>query len=219
MAEFFLALALFLMAHVLPSRRGLRARMVAAVGERRYLLGYSLLSLALIAWLISAAVRAPVVPLWPTQPWHYHAALTLMLPAAMLFLSGALEPNPLSVAFRKSGYDPQRPGIVGLTRHPILWAFLLWSLAHVLPNGDLVSLILFGGFALFAFGGTRILDRRKRREMGPEWQRLAATGRPDFGSLVVAVVGGAVLWALLLWLHPLVIGPNPAAVLGWTGAS
>ncbi len=215
MTEFLLALAGFLFAHVLPSRFGLRARLVSTVGERTYLIGYSLLSLALIAWLISAAVRAPVVPLWQTQVWHYHAALTLMLPASMLFLGGALSPNPLSVSFRKTGYDPKQPGVVGLTRHPILWAFLLWSVAHVLPNGDLVSLIMFGGFAVFALGGMTILDRRRRRELGPDWQRLAATAWPDFGSLFVAIVGGALLWALLLWLHPVLIGPDPLAIVGW----
>lgn len=58
------------------------------------------------------------------------------------------------------------------SRHPLLAALALWAAAHVVPNGDLAHLILFGTFAAFAFLGGRLIDRRKRHEMGPEWQRL-----------------------------------------------
>lgn len=228
MIEFALALSAFLAAHILPARLGLRAWAVAGIGERAYLAAYSLLSIALLAWLISAAVRAPAIPLWPTTPGAYHAALALMLPASILLVAGAASPNPLSVGFSARGYDPARPGIVGVTRHPLLWGFALWAVAHLIPNGDLVSLIMFAGFALFALLGMAIVDRRKRRQLGGEWHRLAAaTAAVPFaawrrtrralrwrpGDLTLALFGGAALYALLLWLHPRVIGPDPAAVL------
>ena len=228
MLEFLLALAAFLAAHVLPVRTGLRAALVARLGERTYLIGYSLLSLALLAWLIAAAIRAPVVPLWAASLDHYRAALVLMLPACMLMVGGAASPNPLSVSFASAGYDAAAPGVVGVTRHPLLWGFALWALAHILPNGELVPLIMFGGFGLFALTGMTIVDRRKRRQLGPEWERLAApTSALPFaawyrhpaarcwrpGAAVVTLVGGAALYLALLWLHPHVIGPDPAAAL------
>ena len=228
MTEFLLALAAFLAAHVIPSRTGLRARLAARFGERAYLAGYSLVSLALLAWLIAAAIRAPVVPLWTISLAHYWIALALMLPAAMLLVGGASAPNPLSVSFGSGRYDPSRPGIVGVTRHPLLWGFALWALAHLLPNGELVPLIMFGGFALFALLGMWIVDRRKRRQLGAEWERLAApTSIVPFAAwfadpasrhwrpadLLATLAGGPALYALLLWLHPRVIGPDPGALL------
>lgn len=229
MAEFLAALLAFLLSHSLPERTGLRRRLVAATGERAYLILYSLLSIMLLAWLISAALRAPFVPLWPLQTWHYYVPLVLMLPASMLLVGGALSANPLSIGFSSRALDPDRPGLVGVTRHPILWAFALWSFAHLAANGDLVSAILFGGFGLFALAGMAILDRRKRRSLGGDWPRLAAptsaipfaallAGRASWrwraGEMAATLIGGALLYCALLRLHPLVFGIDPAAVLG-----
>jgi uncharacterized membrane protein len=226
--DFLLALAAFLAAHVLPARLGWRDRIAERIGERSYQLGYSLLSVVLLAWLIKAALAAPVVPLWPGALWQYHLALGLMVPACILLVAAAFSPNPLSISFHASGYDRAYPGIVGVTRHPLLWGFALWSIAHLVANGDLVSLILFGGFGLFSFGGLVILDRRKRRQLGTHWPELAAaTSVVPFvawfrhpsarrwrgASLLIALGGGAGLYALLLTLHPLVIGPDPASAL------
>jgi uncharacterized membrane protein len=187
MTEFLLALLAFVAAHVLPARMGLRDRGVALWGERAYLAVYALLSVALLAWLISAAPRAPVIPLWSAGPAGYHFALTLMLPACVLLAGGAASPNPLSINFGVSGYDPSRPGLVGVTRHPLLWGFFLWAVAHLIPNGDLVSLILFGGFALFALLGMVIIDRRKRRQLGEQCRRCAG-GRAISSSLWAAAL-------------------------------
>jgi uncharacterized membrane protein len=228
MAEFFLALALFFAAHVIPGRTGLRALLVSRLGSGAYLAGYSLLSIVLLTWLIVAAIRAPVVPLWSTSAASYWIALALMLPASMLFVGGATSPNPLSVGFISEGYEPSAPGIMGVTRHPLLWGFVLWALSHALPNGELVPLIMFGGFGLFAFLGMLIVDQRKRRQIGSDWHRLAApTSIVPFAAwlskpaarrwrapaALTTVIGGAVFYLLLLWLHPRVIGPDPAALL------
>ncbi|MEI4263705.1 NnrU family protein [Roseovarius sp. D0-M9] len=69
-------------------------------------------------------------------------------------------------------FDAARPGIVRWSRHPLLLAMALWAAAHIVPNGDLAHVILFGTFAIFALLGGQLIDRRKRHEMGPEWQRL-----------------------------------------------
>ena len=228
MAEFFLALAAFVAAHVLPARLGLRAWLVRTVGEPFYLFLYSLLSLGLLYWLILAAIDAPVVPLWPTTVLSYHLALALMLPASMLLAGGLFTPNPLSIGFAAIGYDPVRPGLVGVTRHPLLWGFALWAISHIVANGELVPLIMFGFFLLMAFGGMAILDRRKKRHLGLEWTRLAGpTSILPFAawprdrramrwgplSLAATLIGGIGLYWLMLWLHPRLIGPDPGALI------
>jgi uncharacterized membrane protein len=227
MAEFLLALFLFLASHSIPARPTVRRRIAAAIGERTYLTLYSLLSLALLVWLISAASRAPLVPLWDLEPWHYHVPIALMLPALILFVGGMVSPNPLSISFGRGAFDPERPGIVGVTRHPVLWGFALWSGAHVVPNGDLVSVIMFGGFCLFSLAGMKMIDRRKRRSLGAAWEKLAGrTSLLPFGAAISGRTGlapthlllgwtaiGIAAYAALLFLHPLLFGVDPAIVL------
>jgi uncharacterized membrane protein len=150
MTEFILALLVFLLAHSIPARPAVRRRLVAAFGERLYLLLYSLLSLLLLVWLISAAVRAPTITLWPTGIWAYHLALALMLPACWLLVGGLTTPNPRSI-----------------------------SLAG------------------------------QRAQWGRLVQKRGWSGR----QLLLTFGGGTLLYLLLLGLHPLLIGPNPLAVL------
>ncbi|MDF2233828.1 NnrU family protein [Albimonas sp. CAU 1670] len=217
MPEFALAFAVFLAAHVLPAATGLRAAAVARVGRGRWVLGYSLLSIALLAWLISAALRAPYVELWaPSRPLAL-VALAVMPLACMLLAAGAARANPVSVSFRGGPVDAARPGVLALTRHPILWAFALWGGAHALANGDLVSVTLFGGFALFALVGMRGLERRARRRgetagfapaRGPLGARLRRAASP---RLAAEAALGLALYALLLALHGPALGVAPTA--------
>lgn len=229
MLEFIAALAAFLASHSIPARSAARALLAAHLGERGYLIGYSLLSLALLAWLLSAAARAPFLPLWDVAIWQYYAPITLMLPAFLLLAGGAICPNPLSVSFSGRKFDPARPGIVAITRHPLLWAFALWAFAHVVPNGDLVSVIMFGGFGSFALLAMPIVDRRKRRALGTEWGALAqrtslfpfaallggrARARWHRGDLAGTIAFGSGLYAGLFWLHPWLFGPDPKIAFG-----
>ena len=122
----------------------------------------------------------------------------------VLLVLGLSSPNPLSMsAVRGAAFDPARPGIVALVRHPVLWAALLWALAHLVPNGDLAHVILFGLLALLAGGGMLIFDRRQRRRLGEEeWARLAAHSsnlpfRGLRGSGGIALPGGADVWRLV----------------------
>ncbi len=222
-AGYGLAFAVFFATHMIPARPRLRARLTRAIGERAYLTLYGLVSALVLAWLIAAAGRAPYIPLWPETAWTRWVPNLLMPPAILLAVFGIGAPNPLSIASRKTGFDPARPGIAGLTRHPLLWALALWALGHLIANGDLAHVILFGLFAGFALLGMVLIDRRRRRMLGEEtWRRLAAccpalpfaalvTGRwrprgwPHPGRLLLA----AAIWAVLLWLHPLVIGTSP----------
>ena len=229
MTEFAIALVLFLLAHAVPARPSVRRRLTGTLGERTYLALYSVVSIALLVWVIWAAVRAPYVALWSPAPWQYVVALAAMPLALVLLGAGLAQPNPLSISFSQRPFDPQRPGIVAITRHPLLWGFGLWALSHVPPNGDLVGLILFGGLAVFSFAGTRLVDRRKRRMSGSEpWAALAAgnsnvpfvallAGRsrlPTDPQTWLGALAGLVVYALLLLGgHVWLFAVDPLAML------
>ena len=229
MTEFAIALVLFLLAHAVPARPAVRHRLTAALGERPYLALYSAVSIALLVWVIWAAVRAPYVAVWFPAPWQQVVTLVAMPLALVLLGAGAVQPNPLSAAFSQRPFDPQRPGIVAVTRHPLLWGFGLWALSHVPPNGDLVGLILFSGLSVFSFAGTWLVDRRKRRSLGPEaWAVLAAgTSNIPFAALLFGrsrlpmdgrtwlgvLAGLAVYVLLLLGGHVWLFGVDPLSML------
>ncbi len=212
-----LALAVFLASHGLFLRPALRRPAEAALGRTGFTLAYSLLSLLLLAWVVAAALAAPVVVLWPQAAWMRWAPPLAMPWACLLAVAGLTTANPFSIGPGGRGYDPARPGILRLTRHPVPWALALWAAAHILPNGHLAALMLFVPLLALAVAGPGLLDRARRRTLGPaEWLGLAAaTTRPvDWPALGrelgwARVAGGLGLYALLLVLHPLVIGASP----------
>jgi len=213
--EFTAALLLFLASHAIPVRPPVRPWLVRRLGLRGYILSYSLLSLAILAWLVMAAARAPyvgVLPYWEGFRW---VPLLLMPLACLLAVAGMMRQNPLSFGgLGLRAFDPAEPGILAVSRHPLLAAMALWGGAHLLANGDLAHVILFGLFAGFAWIGMGLIDRRKQRQLGQaEWTRLSRnTARLNLARLrpspSEAALAGAVFLALLL-LHAPVIGYHP----------
>lgn len=224
MAEFLSAIAIFALAHTVPPIPSVRNRLIELVGFRVYIIAYSLLSLALIVWVIAAARAAPYWPLWTWQPWQAVIPLVVMPLAMWLIIAGLTCPNPLSISLRSR--EASRAGfVVAVTRHPVLWGFLLWSASHIPANGDLVSLVLFGSLSIFATFGLYALDLRERRRLGQQaWRQLARTTsmvpfvalierRTSLAlskSLAISLVATA---AIYLWFvlqgHSLLIGINP----------
>lgn len=214
--EFAFAFAAFFLTHSIPIRPPLRPWAVARLGHAGFGIAYSALSLAVLAWLNAAAGRAPYVPLWDWAPWQNHVVLAVMLPVCVILSLAIARPNPFSFGGAQNDrFDPASPGIVRLTRHPLLLALGIWSAAHILPNGDLAHVILFGTFAGFAMLGGRLVDRRRQREMGQRWHDLRAALSECPASLsltadtLLRLAAGLMLYAGLIWLHPLVIGVDP----------
>lgn len=216
--EFVLAWAAFFATHSLPLRPRIRPWLQARLGPRGFTLAYSALSLAALFWLIGAAGRAPFVPMWNWASWQVHVTLTIMLPVCLILALSVGRPNPFSFGGARTGrFDPKRAGIVRVIRHPLLLALALWAASHVVPNGDLAHVLLFGVFAAFATLGGRLVDRRKQREMGAEWQRLhdevtACTGniRPfSWAAASARLAAGVALYAGLIWAHPWLFGVSP----------
>jgi uncharacterized membrane protein len=218
-----LAVAVFLASHSLLTRPAWRRPAEAALGRTGFTLAYSLLSLLLLAWVVAAAMAAPVVVVWKQAEWMRWLPPLAMPWACLLGFAGMTTPNPFSIGPGSigpggRGFDPAKPGILRLTRHPVLAALALWAGAHILPNGHLAALLLFVPLLALAVAGPRMLDAKRRRSLGPEeWQRLAAAtaARPlDWPALLREVgwwrlAGGLALYALLIALHPLVIGVSP----------
>lgn len=210
--EFSLAFLAFFASHGIPVRPPVKDHIVALIGARGFTLAYSALSIAVLVWLIGAAGRTPYVELWPRETWQTHVPLSVMSLATIIIALALFRPNPLSFGgANNDAFDPAHPGIVGWFRHPLLVALALWSGAHIVPNGDLAHVILFGTFLAFSILGMKMIDRRKKRMLGDDWRQLTKTApRIEITPGGVARIAlGLGLYGLLIWLHSPVIGINP----------
>jgi uncharacterized membrane protein len=171
-----LTLLAFVISHTVPALPGVRVRLIGLFGREVYFLAYGVTSLVLLIGLVSAASTAPYVELWPPTDGLLWVPRLAMLPGIILATHGLLAPNPLSLTMNRRGcFDPQRPGVVGLVRHPVLWAMLIWSASHVAANGAWAHVVLFGTFALMSVQGMVAIDRRRQSSLGhSEWRRLSA---------------------------------------------
>lgn len=220
-----LAFAFFLASHAVPARPPVRRALEGRIGERAYLLAYSFVSIVALGLLIMAAGRAPYVELWSVQEWHMGVPHVVMPFVCLLIAFAIAAPNPLSFGGRAPDvFDPDHPGTAGVARHPLLLALALWSLAHLMPNGDLAHALVFGPSAAFALAGMLMIDRRKKRQWGEaEWNRLAAKTslvpfaallsgrwRPDprrlNGGAAIRLLASLILYWVLVAAHERVIG-------------
>jgi uncharacterized membrane protein len=164
-----------------------RDRMAARIGVLRWQALYSLVALAgfvLIVWGYGLARQASVVLYVPPAGLR-HVALLLMLPVFPLLLAA---------------YLPGR--IQAATKHPMLAATKLWAVAHLLANGNLADVVLFGAFLAWA-----VADRISVKRRTP----LPVPGAPPsrWNDAVAVVAGLALYVAFLLWLHVRLIGVRP----------
>jgi uncharacterized membrane protein len=221
MTALVLSALLFVGLHFLISSTPLRGAIVARTGERAFLGLFSLLSGVLILWLVIAFRQAPRDgALWVFDGAR-HLALTLMPIALLLLVAGYLTRNPTAVMMTPptGGWRPR--GIFTVTRHPIMWAFGLWSVLHILANGDPAGIVFFGAFAVLSLGGTLAIDAKKRRTWPADGVRqlFAATSnlpflaiaqgrtRFDWKSLGLPLLITIALYlAIVFWFHPQVIG-------------
>ena len=207
--------------HVLLSSTRLRGSLRDQLGERGFLAVYSLTSLAVFAWFVAAYATAPTIMLWPRQRWTALVPVLVMPLAAILLVAGYSTRNPTAVGMERSARaDDPAPGILSVTRHPVMWAIGLWATGHLIANGDLSSVLFFGSLGALALGGTVLIDRKKQLALGSNWPRLTQvtsnlpfaallTGRTklrwsDIGLLRIAA--GLLLYAVLYLAHPIITG-------------
>jgi uncharacterized membrane protein len=192
-----LGLVLFLGVHVLTTQRDPRAQLIAMGGETAYKLGYALASatgLALIIWGFADYRAAGLIDVW--EHWFSpgtlkilkHITVALMLPAVILVVASYI-----------------RGRIFTTLKHPMLAGVKLWAAAHLLANGDLGSIILFGSFLAWA-----VFDRISLKRRADPGAPPIPMGGPG-NDLIAVTVGVVAYLALAFAFHPVVIG---VAVVG-----
>ncbi|MEM7542473.1 MAG: NnrU family protein [Pseudomonadota bacterium] len=212
--EVVVSMVVFVASHVGLAHSPLKAAAIRRFGRVTYLALYSSLSIILLAWVIKSLIQSERTPLWPAPQWSYLFAAVVSCAGFALMGAGAATANPLSVSFRKSTFDAKTPGIVGWTRHPLIWGLTLWGAAHVPANGDWPSVVLFAGAAGFGVLGVTLVERRnKRRFSAAQWDYLTS-GRGHLNrDAAIGVIFGLITWSAFLTLHPILFGADPLAIL------
>ena len=183
-----LGLVIFLGVHsvsiVAPAWRDAQAARLGALPWKAVYTLISVIGFVLLVYGYGLARQTPVT-LYVPPTWTRHLALLLLLPVFPLFLAA---------------YLPGR--IKAAAKHPMLLATKLWATAHLIANGTLADVLLFGGFLAWAVADRISVKRRAARPV----PGAPASALND----VVAVVGGLAIYALFLfWLHARWIGVSP----------
>lgn len=214
------AAVFFVASHLLLSLEPLRGTLVRRFGEKAFRAVHGIIALAALVWLVRAYNAAPYLEVWPATLWARHVPLAVMPFAAILLVAGLTTRNPTALFWEAPPTGDPAPGILKVTRHPVMWAIALWALAHVPPNGDAASLLFFAAFAGLALAGMPAIDRRRRESMGAAWGPIAlttsalpfaamASGRAKLRFEEIGVwriAAGIALYLVLLFAHGPVIG-------------
>jgi uncharacterized membrane protein len=179
-------LVLFLGIHTLTTQRDLRARLIGSIGEGGYKIGYALVSLAglvLIIWGFSHYRATGWIDVWSPPKALKYVNDALMLPAVILVVASYI-----------------RGRIYTTVKHPMLTGVKLWSFGHLLANGDLGGIILFGSFLAWAVFDRISLKRRTDAGAPP----IPVGGVTN--DLIAVAVGVVAYLALAFAFHPVVIG-------------
>lgn len=169
-----------------------RARTLARVGEARWKGVYAVVSLigfVLLVWGYGLARQQPVL-LWtpPVAMRHIAALLTLV---SFVLLAAAYVPGN---------------GLKAKLRHPMVLGVKVWALAHLLANGTLADVLLFGGFLAWAVADRISVKRREAAGLLRPPPALPGSGAND----AIALVGGLAIYVLLVfWAHAWLFGVRP----------
>lgn len=186
LAVLILGLVLFIGAHVFVTMRTQRKALIRTIGPGAYKGLFALVAIAgivLIGWGYSTYRATEWIPIWDPPSWTRHVTVLLMWPASIAFVATYI------------------PGdIKRVLKHPTLVAVKLWAVAHLISNGDLGSIILFGSLLAWA-----VYDRiTLKHRTDPGGPKIPVGGRRN--DLIAIVVGTIVYLALGFLFHPLVIG-------------
>jgi uncharacterized membrane protein len=195
----------------------LRAPLVARLGERGFLLAYTVVALGTFGWMVWAFGRVPAEPpLWIVGEAAWLVASLLMWLGSILFL-GSLRNNP---SFPSAGMRTRMPtprGVFAITRHPMMWGFALWALVHAIVAATPAGLILAAAIGFLALVGATMQDSKKAHLMGEAWAEWRAHtayvpfARGFANPGMFALVGGTILFFAATWAH------QPAGFWRWFG--
>lgn len=213
MSSLVFAVAAFVGTHFLMSHP-LRGAIVGRLGERGFMGVYSLVAFATLGWVYLAWQGVPPQdPLWPVGDGLWAVATVIMLVASVL-LVGSLIGNPaLPDPDAATKPVPAARGVYAVTRHPMMWAFGLWALVHILVYPIPAQIVLAVGIAILSLVGAALQDAKKRALQPQRWREweartsylpfaAIAAGRARFGGFRPHdLAGGVVVWLAATWAH------------------
>lgn len=189
MLPLIIGIVIFLGVHLIPTSPELKNGLVERFGATAYKIGFAVVSLIGLVVIILGYHKLQILPeknvtLWYPPIFTRHIAVALMLPA-MIFLAAYFIPSRIRSAIK----------------HPMLVAIKTWALAHLLANGDLASVILFGSFLAYA-----VYDRISMKRRPAE---TPSTSPSIINDIAVVALGAAFFAFFLLWAHEYLIGVDP----------
>ena len=201
----------------------LRPPLVRALGEKGFLAFYTLISLATFAWMVFAfrATEPYTLVAWTGDDevsWTLASLLTLV---SLVLLLGSFAGNPaLPGVPAKAAAKAEAGGVYRVTRHPMMWAFALWAIAHIAIAPTDRTLVLAGAILILALVGAHLQDRKKTEAHGEAWAAWSAKTSywPKWGRILTAGWGlwlaAAVLWVVFSWAH-VWLAYVPAGIFRW----
>lgn len=180
--------ALWAIMHFVPTLLpGMRSNLIASLGEKPYSGIFALVVLfALIMIVVGWRTTVPVV-LYAPPWWGQNFAILLMFASINLF-----------------GAAHAKTNIKRVIRHPMLTGMLFWAIAHISANGDIRSLILFGGLGLWSAAEMSLINKREGVWVKPE--------KASLRSEAIAATVSIVVFLVLIALHPYFAGVSPLPV-------
>ena len=225
MTQLILAALFFITLHIGVSGTSARGRAIEKLGENVYRAAFSLLSLLGIVWLAHAYQVAGYIETWGQLVWFKPIAALLMLVAFLLVVLGIMTPNPMAVGGENLLMaDAPARGIHRVTRHPFLWGVAVWAFVHMIANGDVASLVLFGSLLVLVFAGMISIDAKRKKTCGRHWDSYAAATsiipfqaiKDGRNTLVIAefkvwqLVVALVLYLVAMHFHQIWFGVSPS---------
>jgi uncharacterized membrane protein len=180
-----LGLALWWATHLYPIYLpGRRAAVLGRLGEKLYKAAFSMFSVAAVVFMVMGYRQAEIIDVWIPPGWTIHLNNLLMLLAVLLM-----------------GAKQAKSSVKHFVRHPMLTGVMVWTVAHLLVNGDLASVILFGGLLGWAVVAMTGSNRRDGA-----WERPAKGTR---AGLIRHGVITVVVFVVIIAIHGPLLGVNP----------
>lgn len=185
-----IGLVLWSTAHLFPSKAvAARAKIIGSVGEMPYKGLFSLVIITSLVLIVTGWQSSPPAVLWNPPVAMRHAVILLMLPALIMFVAARVPGNPIKVKLK----------------HPQLMGVGTWALAHLLANGEVRSILLFGTLLIWSFVNIKSINARDGK---PSPQMSEKPGL----MLAITIIVGTALWAVLMIAHPHFAGRSVIAL-------
>lgn len=222
MLHLILAIGVFLATHIVLAENPVRGVLVRTLGERVFAWAYGALAILQLVWIGGAVDAAPVMLYWQPPSWTAAVPSIVMPLALLLLVCGFTQNNP--TASLASGRLARREvtGILAVTRNPVMWGLGLWSLSHLAVVAEVAEALRYAAFAALALLFLPRIEAKQRAKWGAAaWADFTArSSSVPFAALLQGrarldlreigwpriAVAAALYLALVLWLHPRIIG-------------